>query len=97
MNLEATLFSAKQRLVVIIELFEKGAGGNRKAVIVGLDGKTLNDKGAMWALNTTVEAELGGVNGYPCVVTAEQAESVRFFLGDIVVEDGATGTTISLG
>ena len=88
----------KQKLVVIAELFEKDAvSGNRKAVVIGLDNKMLTDAGATFAFNNTVEAEQGGVNGYNTIITAVQAESPRFFTGTITVEDGATGTTVSLG
>ncbi len=88
----------KQRLVVIAELFEKDdVSGNRKAVVIGLDNKMLTDAGAIFAFNNTVEAEQGGVNGYNCVITATQGESTRFMKGDITVEDGATGETVSLG
>ena len=88
----------KQKLVVIAELFEKDAvSGNRKAVVIGLDNKMLTDAGATFAFNNTVEAEQGGVNGYNTTITATQGESVRFYAGSIVVEDGATGTTVNLG
>jgi len=88
----------KQKLVVIAELFEKDeVSGNRKAVVIGLDNKMLTDAGATFAFNNTVEAEQGGVNGYNCVITATQGESTRFMKGDITVEDGATGETVSLG
>jgi hypothetical protein len=88
----------KQKLVVIAELFEKdGVSGNRKAVVIGLDNKMLTDAGATFAFNNTVEAEQGGVNGYNCVITAVQGESTRFMKGDITVEDGLTGETVSLG
>mgnify|MGYP001063665168 FL=1 len=88
----------KQRLVVIAELFEKDdVSGNRKAVVIGLDNKMLTDAGAIFAFNNTVEAEQGGVNGYNTVITAVQGESTRFMKGDITVEDGLTGETVSLG
>ena len=88
----------KQKLVVIAELYEKDAtSGNRKAVVIGLDNKMLTDAGATLAFNNTVEAEQGGVNGYNTVITAVQGESTRFFKGDITVEDGLTGETVSLG
>ena len=57
----------------------------------------LTDAGATFAFNNTVEAEQGGVNGYNCVITAVQGESTRFMKGDITVEDGLTGETVSLG
>ena len=87
----------KQKLVVIAELYEKAASGNRKAVILGLDDKMLTDAGATFAFNPTVEAEQGGVNGYNSIITSVQGESPRFMTGAITVEDGATGTTINLG
>ena len=88
----------KQKLVIIAELFELDAvSGNRKAVVIGLDKKMGTDAGATFAFNNTVEAEGGGVNGYNTVITATQGESVRFFKGAITVEDGATGTIVSLG
>jgi len=86
-----------QKLVVIAELYELGAGGNRKAVVIGLDAKMGTDAGATLAFNATSEAEQGGVNGYNTVITAVQGESPRFFVGAITVEDGATGTTVNLG
>jgi len=85
-----------QKLVAIAELYEK-TGSNRKAVVIGLDAKMLSDAGAMLNFNTTVEAEAGGLNGYNCIFTATQGESPRFFTGDITVEDGSTGTVVSLG
>jgi len=87
----------KQKLVLICELYELAASGNRKAVVIGLDKKMGSDAGATFAFNTTSEAEQGGVNGYNTIITATQGESVRFFTGSIVVEDGATGTTVNLG
>jgi hypothetical protein len=86
-----------QRLVIIAELYELAASGNRKAVVIGLDKKMGSDGGASLAFNTISEAEQGGVNGYNTVITATQGESVRFYTGAITVEDGATGTTVNLG
>ena len=87
-----------QKLVIIAELFELDATtGNRKAVVIGLDKKMRIDAGAMFSFNDTVEAEQGGLNGYNCVITAVQGESPRFFKGSILVEDGASGTTVTLG
>ena len=86
-----------QKLVVIAELYELAASGNRKAVVIGLDKKMGLDAGATLAFNTVSEAEQGGANGYNTVITAVQGESVRFFTGSIVVEDGGTGTTVNLG
>jgi hypothetical protein len=87
-----------QKLIVIAELYELDAtSGNRKAVVIGLDKKMLQDAGATFAFNNTSEAEQGGVNGYNTVITAVQGESTRFFKGAITVEDGATGTTVNLG
>ena len=86
-----------QKLVLICELYELAASGNRKAVVIGLDKKMGSDAGATLAFNTTSEAEQGGVNGYNTIITAVQGESVRFFAGAITVEDGATGTTVNLG
>ena len=86
-----------QKLVLICELYELAASGNRKAVVIGLDKKMGSDAGATLAFNTISEAEQGGANGYNTVITAVQGESVRFYTGDITVEDGATGTTVSLG
>ena len=88
----------KQKLVVIAELYEKDAtSGNRKAVVIGLDSKMLSDAGAMLNFNATVEAEQGGLNGYNATIVGVQAESPRFFKGTITVEDGSTGTTVTLG
>jgi hypothetical protein len=88
----------KQKLVIIAELFETDSvSGNRKAVVIGLDNKMGVDAGAMFNFNNTVEAEQGGVNGYNVVITATQGESTRFMKGDITVEDGLTGETVSLG
>ena len=78
-------------------MFEKAASGNRKAVVIGLDNKMGLSAGANLAFNTIAEAEQGGVNGYNAVITAVQGESVRFFTGALLVEDGATGTTVNLG
>ena len=86
-----------QKLVVIAELYESAASGNRKAVVIGLDKKMGLDAGATLSFNTVSEAEQGGVNGYNTVITAVQGESVRFFTGAIVVEDGGSGTTVNLG
>jgi len=87
-----------QKLVIIAELFELDATtGNRKAIVIGLDKKMRIDAGAMFSFNDTVEAEQGGLNGYNCVITAVQGESPRFFKGSILVEDGASGTTVTLG
>jgi hypothetical protein len=86
----------KQKMVAIIELYEK-TGSNRKAIVVGLDAKMKADAGANFLFNPTVEAEMGGVNGYNCSLIAMQGESPRFFTGAIVVEDGSTGTTVNLG
>ena len=87
-----------QKLVVIAELYElDSVSGNRKAVIIGLDNKMKQDAGATLAFNNTSEAEQGGLNGYNTVITAVQGESTRFMKGDILVQDGATGTTVSLG
>jgi hypothetical protein len=86
-----------QKLVVIAELYELASSGNRKAVVIGLDKKMGLDAGATLAFNTVSEAEQGGANGYNTVITAVQGESVRFFTGSIVVEDGGTGTTVNLG
>jgi hypothetical protein len=86
-----------QKLVLICELYELAASGNRKAVVIGLDKKMGSDAGATFSFGTTSEAEQGGVNGYNTTITAVQGESVRFFTGNITVEDGATGTTVSLG
>ncbi len=86
-----------QKLVVIAELYELAASGNRKAVVIGLDKKMGLDAGATLSFNTVSEAEQGGVNGYNTVITAVQGESVRFFTGAIVVEDGGSGTTVNLG
>jgi len=87
-----------QKLVIIAELYELDAtSGNRKAVVIGLDKKMGTDAGATLAFNNTSEAEQGGVNGYNTVITATQGESTRFFKGAIVIEDGATGTTVNLG
>jgi hypothetical protein len=86
-----------QKLVLICELYELAASGNRKAVVIGLDKKMGSDAGATFAFNTVSEAEQGGANGYNSIITAVQGESVRFYTGDITVEDGATGTTVSLG
>ena len=86
-----------QKLVVIDELYESAASGNRKAVVIGLDKKMGLDAGATLSFNTVSEAEQGGVNGYNTVITAVQGESVRFFTGAIVVEDGGSGTTVNLG
>lgn len=86
-----------QKLVVIAELYELAASGNRKAVVIGLDKKMGLDAGATLAFSTVSEAEQGGANGYNTVITAVQGESVRFFTGAIVVEDGGAGTTVNLG
>ena len=86
-----------QKLVVIAELYELAASGNRKAVVIGLDKKMGLDAGATLSFNTVSEAEQGGVNGYNTVITAVQGASVRFFTGAIVVEDGGSGTTVNLG
>ena len=86
-----------QKLVVIAELYELAASGNRKAVVIGLDKKMGLDAGATLSFNTVSEAEQGGVNGYNTVITAVQGESVRVFTGAIVVEDGGSGTTVNLG
>ena len=86
----------KQKLVIIAELYEK-EGANRRAVVIGLDNKMLSDAGAMLSFNANVEAEQGGLNGYNATITGVQAESPRFFKGSIVVEDGSTGTTVTLG
>ena len=87
-----------QKLVIIAELFELDATtGNRKAVVIGLDKKMRIDAGAMFNFNDTVEAEQGGLNGYYCVITAVQGESPRFYNGSILVEDGASGTAVTLG
>lgn len=86
-----------QKLVLICELYELAASGNRKAVVIGLDKKMGSDAGATFSFGTTSEAEQGGVNGYNTTITAVQGESVRFFVGSITVEDGATGTTVNLG
>ena len=87
----------KQKLVVIIELYELAASGNRKALVIGLDNKMGSDAGATFAFNNVSEAEQGGANGYNCVITAAMGESPREYTGSITVEDGATGTTINLG
>ena len=87
----------KQKLVLICELYELAASGNRKAVVIGLDAKMGSDAGANFAFNTISEAEQGGINGYNCVITATMGESVREYTGSITVEDGATGTTVNLG
>ncbi len=87
----------KQKLVIIAELYELAASGNRKAVVIGLDNKMGSDAGATFAFNTVSEAEQGGANGYNATITAVQGESVRFYTGAITVEDGATGTTVNLG
>ena len=86
-----------QKLVVIAELYEIAASGKRKAVVIGLDKKMVLDAGATLAFSTVSEAEQGGANGYNTVITAVQGESVRFFTGAIVVEDGGAGTTVNLG
>lgn len=86
----------KQKMVAIIELYEK-TGANRKAIIVGLDAKMKADAGANFVFNPTVEAEMGGINGYNCSIVAMQGESPRFFTGSITVEDGSTGETVTLG
>lgn len=86
-----------QKLVVIAELYELASSGNRKAVVIGLDKKMGLDAGATLAFSTVSEAEQGGANGYNTVITAVQGESVRFFTGAIVVEDGGAGTTVNLG
>jgi hypothetical protein len=86
-----------QKMVIVAELYELAASGNRKAVVIGLDKKMGLDAGANFAFNTVSEAEQGGVNGYNAVITAVQGESVRFFTGALLVEDGSTGTTVNLG
>ena len=86
-----------QKLVIIAELYELASSGNRKAVVIGLDKKMGLDAGATLAFSTVSEAEQGGANGYNTVITAVQGESVRFFTGAIVVEDGGAGTTVNLG
>ena len=88
----------KQKVVAIIELFEKDATtGNRKAIVVGLDSVMGIDAGATFAYNDTVEAEQGGVNGYNVVITGTQGESPRFFKGAITIKDGATTAVVNLG
>jgi hypothetical protein len=87
----------KQKLVVIIELYELAASGNRKALVIGLDNKMGSDAGATFAFNNVSEAEQGGANGYNCIITAAMGESPREYTGAITVEDGATGTTVNLG
>lgn len=86
----------KQKVVAIIELYTQ-TSGDRNAVIIGLDNKMKADAGAVLNFNDTVEAEAGGLNGYNLSIVAAQGESVRFMTGDILVEDGSTGTTVSLG
>lgn len=86
-----------QKLILIVELYELAASGNKKAVVIGLDKKMVGDAGATLSFSTTSEAEQGGVNGYNAVITATQGESVRFYTGAITVEDGGAGVTVNLG
>jgi len=51
----------------------------------------------MLVVNEVIEAEIGGQIGYNVTFTAKGTELLRDFNGDITVEDGATGTTVSLG
>jgi hypothetical protein len=85
-----------QKVIVIVELYTK-TGSNRKALVIGLDERMLNDAGATFAFNNTIEAEQGGLNAYNSTITAIQGESPRFFTGAILVEDGSTGETVNLG
>ena len=88
----------KQKVVAIIELFEKdSATGNRKAIVIGLNNVMGIDAGATLVYNPGVEAEQGGVNGYALVFTATQGETPRFFKGALTIKDGATTAVVNLG
>jgi len=71
--------------------------GNKIAKVFGWDNKLGADGGAMLVVNEVIEAEIGGQIGYNVTFTAKGTELLRDFNGDITVEDGATGTTVSLG
>ena len=84
----------KQKLVVVVELYELAASGNRKSLVLGLDNNMKQDAGVSFSFNPGTEAEQGGVNGYNCVITGTQGESPRFFAGALLT----TGTaTVNLG
>ena len=73
-----------QKLVVVVELYELAASGNRKAMVLGLDNKMKQDAGVNFNFNPGTEAEQGGVNGYNCVIGGTQGESPRFFAGNLL-------------
>ena len=79
-----------QKLVIVVELYELGTGGNRKSMILGLDKKMGIDAGANFAFNNTAEAEQGGVNGYNATITGVQGESPRFFAGALLTTGAVT-------
>lgn len=73
------------------------SSGNNIAYVFGWDKKLKKTGGAMLVVNEQIDAETGGIIGYNLVFTARGTELLRDLDGDIVVEDGSTGTTVSFG
>lgn len=73
------------------------SSGNRIAYVFGWDKKLAKTGGAMLTVGEQIDQETGGNAGYNLTFTAIGTELIRDLDGDIVVEDGATGTTVSFG
>jgi len=91
------LSSGGKLFVVVASNNLDASSGNRIAYVFGWDKKLQKTGGAMLNVNEVIEESTGGIIGYNLVFTAVATELIRDLDGDIVVEDGATGTTVSFG
>ena len=83
------------KLLIIAELSNvDSATGNPKAIVAGWDKNLGADGGLLFAGNTSIETEVGGLNGTNGVFTGVGTEIVRRIEGTITVEDGAAGTPV---
>ena len=90
-------YSTGKKLFVIVETYNQGVGG-KLAKVFGYDSKLgIEDGGALLTVNEVIEGEIGGRIGADLTFVAKATELMRDFVGTIVVEDGSTGTTVTLG
>lgn len=91
-------YTEGKKLFVIVSSYNKAGSTNKRGLVFGYDSKLgKKDSGAMLVVNEITEAEVGGQNGYNVTFTATATEPMREFEGTITVEDGSTGTSVTLG
>lgn len=87
---------AVRGFVAIVSGYEV-AGANKQGLFFGFDKKIGADAFLKGSASQILEATIDGQNGYMVTLVGMATELTREFIGTIVVEDGASGTSVVIG